>query len=141
MNLLTTKARACGLVAAATLGIGLISAAAAPAAGARSTTPECSTAELGARLLPGSPGAGQRYGTVVLTNTGGRTCTVTGYGGLGLLGGPRQGGPIHLRPVASPAPHTVTLAPRAPPPSLLHLAAGPPRGEKGAARRPTAATG
>jgi hypothetical protein len=140
MNLLTTKARAFGLVAAATLGIGLISAAAAPAAGARSTTPECSTAELGARLLAGSPGAGQRYVTVVLTNTGGRTCTVTGYGGLALLGAPGQGVPTDLRRVASPAPHTVTLAPGASARSLLHWAAVPAGDENGAACQPTATT-
>jgi hypothetical protein len=138
MNLLTTKARAFGLVAAATLGIGVISAAAAPAAGARSTPPQCTTAELGARLLPGSPGAGQRYATVVLTNAGGRTCTVTGYGGLALLGAPGQGVPTDLRRVASPAPHTVTLAPGASARSLLHWAAIPAGDENGAACEPTA---
>ena len=138
MNLLTTKARAFGLVAAAALGIGVISAAAAPAAGARSTPPQCTTAELGARLLPGSPGAGQRYATVVLTNAGGRTCTVTGYGGLALLGAPGQGVPTDLRRVASPAPHTVTLAPGASARSLLHWAAIPAGDENGAACEPTA---
>ena len=138
MNLLTTKARAFGLVAAAALGIGVISAAAAPAAGARSTPPQCTTAELGARLLPGSPGAGQRYATVVLTNAGGRTCTVTGYGGLALLGAPGQGVPTDLRRVALPAPHTVTLAPGASARSLLHWAAIPAGDENGAACEPTA---
>src|SRR5215208_7018983 len=41
----------------------------------------CTTDELRAHSVPGSPGAGQRYATLVLTNTGARTCTVFGYGG------------------------------------------------------------
>jgi hypothetical protein len=138
MNLGGMKARAIGLVGAAALGIGLLSAAAAPAAGASSTTAECSTATLTARLLPGSPGAGQRYATVVLTNTGGRTCSVTGYGGLALLGAPGQGVPTDLRRVASPAPQTVTLAPGVSARSLLHWTVVPAVDENGAACEPTA---
>ena len=132
-----TKLRAIGLVGAAVLGLGLITAAAAPA-GASGTTPECGTAELSARLLPGSPGAGQRYATVVLTNTGGRTCSVTGYGGLALLGAPGQGVPTDLRRVPSPAPHTVILASGASARSLLHWAAVPAGDENAAACEPTA---
>jgi hypothetical protein len=138
MNLGTTKAQAIGLVGAAALGLGLITAAAAPAAGATSTTAECRTASLSARLLPGSPGAGQRYATVVLTNTGGRTCSVTGYGGLALLGAPGQGVPTDLRRVAAPAPHAVTLAPGGSARSLLHWTAVPADDENGAACEPTA---
>jgi hypothetical protein len=140
MNLRTTRMRAIGLAAAAMLGMGLIGAAAAPAAGASPTTPACTTADLSARLLPGSPGAGQRYATVVLTDTGGRTCTVTGYGGLALLGAPGQGVPTDLRRVASPAPHPVTLSPGGSARSLLHWGAVPAADESGAACEP-AATG
>jgi hypothetical protein len=138
MNRLTTRMRAIGLVGAATLGLGLIGAAAGPAAGASGTTAQCTTAELSARLLPGSPGAGQRYATVVLTDTGGRTCTVTGYGGLALLGAPGQGVPTDLRRVASPAPHPVTLSPGGSARSLLHWSAVPAADENGAACEPTA---
>jgi hypothetical protein len=136
MNLRTTL-RTVGLIGAAVLGLGLVTAAAAPA-GASSTTPECSTAELSAKLLPGSPGAGQRYATVVLTNAGGRTCSVTGYGGLALLGAPGQGVPTDLRRVPTPAPHTVVLAPGASARSLLHWGAFPAGDESGAACEPTA---
>jgi hypothetical protein len=130
---------AIGLVAAATLGAGLVSAAAAPTAGASSTTPECGTAELSARLLPGSPGAGQRYATVVLTKASAHTCTVTGYGGLALLGAPAQGVPTDLIRVPSPAPSTVTLAPGSSARSLLHWTVVPAANE-GSVCEPTAVT-
>jgi len=137
MNLRRTL-RTSALVGAATLGLGLVTAAAAPAAGASSTAPECRTAELSARLLPGSPGAGQRYATVVLTNAGRHTCSITGYGGLALLGAPGQGVPTDLRRVPSPAPHTVVLAPGASARSLLHWGAVPADDENGGACEPTA---
>src|SRR4051812_47804637 len=124
MSTVTTRrrVRTVALTGAAILGLGLIGTA-APAAGAGSAPAQCTTADLGARLLPGSPGAGQRFATVVLTNTGGQTCTVTGYGGLALLGAPGQGVPTDLRRVPSPAPGTVSLAPGASARSLLHWAA------------------
>src|SRR4051812_18535530 len=60
------------------------------AAGSTTGTPSgpdrCHTADLTASLVPGNPGAGQRYATVVLTDSGGLPCTVHGYGGLSLAG-------------------------------------------------------
>jgi hypothetical protein len=109
------------LVGALVAGAGI--AAAGPAAGAISSSAapaQCSTANLSAQLKPGSPGAGQRYATIVLTNTSGSTCTVHGYGGMALLGAPGQGVPTDLRRVATPAPGTVTLAPGGSARSLLH---------------------
>jgi hypothetical protein len=90
------------------------------------------------QLKAGSPGAGQRYATVVLTNTSGRTCTVRGYGGLALLGAPRQGVPTDLRRVASPAPATVTLTPGRSARSLLHWTVIPATNENGRTCEPTA---
>lgn len=88
-----TARAALGLVPAALVLTACSSHAAAssptaPSASAGTTgaTPgRCTTDVLSGQLVPGSPGAGQRYATLVLTNTGGQTCTVSGYGGLGLV--------------------------------------------------------
>jgi hypothetical protein len=109
-----------------------------PTAGATTGVAQCGTADLSGQLKAGSPGAGQRYATVVLTNTSGHTCTVGGYGGLGLLGAPRQGVPTDLRRVASPAPTTVTLAPGGSARSLLHWTVIPAGDEPRATCEPTA---
>ena len=45
----------------------------------------CHTGDLAGSLQPGDSGAGQRHATVVLRNTSSRTCTVKGYGGIGLV--------------------------------------------------------
>jgi hypothetical protein len=127
----------------AVLGLGAAAVSLAPFAGATTTattTPQCSTADLSAQLKAGSPGAGQRYATVVLTNTSGRTCTVYGYGGLGLLGAPRQGVPTDLRRVPSPAPATVTLSPGGSARSLLHWTIVPASDENATTCQPTAVT-
>jgi len=128
------------LSAAVVLGLGTLGMASVPAAGATTGVAQCSTADLSGQLKAGSPGAGQRYATVVLTNTSGHTCTVGGYGGLGLLGAPGQGVPTDLRRVASPAPTTVTLAPDGSVRSLLHWTVNGATDEPGATCEPTAAT-
>ena len=89
----------------------------------------CHTGELTGSLVPGSPGAGQRYATVVLENTGGRTCTLHGYGGIGLVDA--AGSPLPTRQVrvASPAPTTVTLAPHGSARSQLHWSVVPGGGD------------
>jgi hypothetical protein len=126
---------------AAVLAIGAAGVSFAPTAGAAPAAPApCSTADLGVQLKGGGAGAGQRYATVVLSNTSGRTCTVHGYGGLALLGAPRQGVPTDLRRVASPAPGTVTLTPGGSARSLLHWAVVPASDENGISCEPTALT-
>ena len=128
------------LAVAVVLGLGTLGTAGVSAAGATTAaTAQCSTADLSGQLKPGSPGAGQRYATVVLTNRSGHTCTVGGYGGLGLLGSPRQGVPTDLRRVASPAPTTVSLAPGGSVRSLLHWTVIQ-AGDEPAVCEPTAAT-
>jgi len=128
------------LAAVTVLSAGGLTAALATTAGATTTTPQCSTAMLDAQLKAGSPGAGQRFATVVLTNVGGQTCTVAGYGGLGLLGLPRQGVPTDLRREPSPAPTTVVLVPGGSARSLLHWTVVPAPDESQTTCEPTAAT-
>lgn len=134
------RIRRAALAGAGLLAVGGLGLAAAPTAGAVTTTPQCSTADLATQLKGGGAAAGQRYATVVLTNTSGHACTVHGYGGLALLGGPRQGVPTDLRRGASPAPGTVTLAPGASARSLLHWAVVPAVDENAFTCEPTAVT-
>jgi hypothetical protein len=113
---------------------GTLSAAAtssgAPAAGSGATAPRrCHTGELTASLVPGSPGAGQRYATLVLQNTGGQTCTVEGYGGIGLVDASGSALPTQQLRVPSPAPVLVPLPPRASVRSQLHWSAVPGAGD------------
>jgi hypothetical protein len=122
------------VLAVAVLAVGLL----APT-GAAAAPGQCATANLGVQLKAGSPGAGQRYATMVLTNRGTDTCTVYGYGGMALLGAPGQGVPTDLRRVASPAPTTVTLVPNGSARSLLHWTVVP-AGDEGSTCEPTAVT-
>ena len=129
--------------ASTVLALGATAVVLAPLAGASTSTtaaPQCSTADLSAQLKAGSPGAGQRYATVVLTNISGRTCTIYGYGGLGLLGAPRQGVPTDLHRAASPAPARVTLGAGGSARSLLHWTVIPAPDENATTCQPTAAT-
>ena len=127
-------------VAASALALGVVGFAIPPASGATAATPQCSTADLAAQIKGGGAAAGQRYATMVLTNTSGRTCYVHGYGGMALLGAPRQGVPTDLHRNASPAPTTVTLVPGASARSLLHWAAIPATDENSFTCEPTAVT-
>jgi hypothetical protein len=81
----------------------------APAAG--NGPDRCHTSELTGSLAPGDPGAGQRHATLVLTDTGGETCTVYGYGGVGLVDAGGKALPTDQVRVAAPAPALVTLRP------------------------------
>jgi hypothetical protein len=123
----------------AVLAVGVLAVGLLAPAGAAAAPGQCGTADVGVTLKAGSPGAGQRYATIVLTNRGTDTCTVYGYGGMALLGAPGQGVPTDLRRVASPGPHTVTLAPGASARSLLHWGAVP-AGNEGGTCEPTAVT-
>jgi hypothetical protein len=83
------------------------------ATGASAAVDRCHTSELTGSLRAGDAAAGNRYATLVLTDTGGQTCTVEGFGGLGLVDASgrslptvqaRSGGPgavVTLRPGAS----------------------------------------
>jgi hypothetical protein len=71
----------------------------------------CHTGDLSLAFGPVRAGAGQREGTVILQNESSRRCTITGFGGLQLLGAGRRPLPVALSRVG-PAPRTVTFGPR-----------------------------
>jgi Protein of unknown function (DUF4232) len=101
----------------------------------------CRSTELSARLVPGSPGAGQRYADLVLTNTGSTTCTILGYGGIGLVDAKGAALPTKQVRVDPPAPHRVTLGPQQAAHSQLHFSAIPGTGDaQGADCQPTPAS-
>jgi hypothetical protein len=89
----------------------------------------CTTDELSAGLTPGSPGAGQRYATLVLTNTSDRTCSVFGYGGVGLVAADGSALPTHQVRVSEPPPATVVLRPGGTVDSQLHWSVVPGAGD------------
>ena len=102
------------------------------AANGGSTAPasqRCTTDELSGRLEPGSPGAGQRYATVILTNTSLRSCTVFGYGGVGLAGADGAALPTHQVRVSDPPPQTVVVPPGGTVSSQLHWSVVPGPGD------------
>ena len=70
----------------------------------------CHTGELTATLTGGDSGAGQRGATVTLRNTGGRTCDVEGFGGVGLLDAAGRALPTQQVRQDAPAPTLVTVA-------------------------------
>ena len=107
----------------------LTTATAGSTSGTPSRPDRCSTGDLTASLVPGSPGAGQRYATLVLTNRSGTSCTVHGYGGLGLAGPHGEQLPTRQVRVSAPAPTTVTLQPRGSVSAQLHWAAVPAPGD------------
>jgi Protein of unknown function (DUF4232) len=137
---LTSRARGAVLAGGLALGLVALGLAVVPTAGAAGSVAQCSTADLSAQLKAGSPGAGQRYATVVLTNTSTHSCTLGGYGGLGLLGAPRQGVPTDLRRIASPSPTTLTVSPDGSVRSLLHWTVIAAADEPEATCEPTAVT-
>jgi len=104
------------------------SPAATTTSGGSTGTARCRTADLAGSLQPGSPGAGQRYATVVLRNTSARTCTIKGYGGVGLVDASGAALPTHQNRV-SPAPKAVTLKPGSSASSQLHWGAIPGPGD------------
>ncbi|HEY6317076.1 MAG TPA: DUF4232 domain-containing protein [Acidimicrobiia bacterium] len=120
--------------ALAVLGVALLTACGGGSSAARPATPSttarsgggapsCQTSQLQAALEMPDAGAGQRYVTLVLTNTG-ATCQLTGYVGLQLLAA--GGAPIPTLV----APDTgrlvpVTLAPGGTASTPLHWAGIP----------------
>jgi hypothetical protein len=92
--------------------------------------PPCGTEDLGAYLIPGSPGAGQRYATLELMNNSKHSCHTYGHVGLQLLG-------AHSKRVATdavwdstPAAHRIVLAPGAAATAQLHWTIVPGTGDQ-----------
>ncbi len=101
---------------------GTASASGAGTAGgtAKAASARCTVKELSARLVPGSPGAGQRYADIVLTNRSSRACAVRGFGGMQLLAADGADVPTRLNRDPQPAPQEVLLPPGKSAASLLH---------------------
>lgn len=97
--------------------------------GSGTATNRCHTSELTGRLLTGGAGAGQRYATLTLRNSGQRTCTIHGYGGLGLVDSSGRALPTKQVRDPSPAPTTIRLAPGGTASSDLHWGAIPGPGD------------
>lgn len=141
----STSGISAGTSSASTPAPGTASTSQPAASSSGSSTPaprtdRCHTSELTGSLTAGSAGAGQRYATLVLRNTGGRTCTVHGFGGLGLAAA--DGSALPTRQVRSGGPAaTVVLAPGATVRSMLHWGAvnGPGDSSTGACQ-PSPAT-
>jgi hypothetical protein len=93
------------------------------------TTTRCRTGDLAAALTRGDAGAGNRYASLVLTNTSRRTCTIFGYGGIQLADAGRHPIPTvqHRDPMHRPS--LVRLAPGARASAPLHWSAIPHSGE------------
>jgi hypothetical protein len=93
-----------------------------PTAAATQSPARCHTSELAGSLRPGSPGAGQRYAVLVLTNLSSRTCWVYGYVGMQLQDG--AGHPLPTNVIRAPAtPATISLQPGDTAFALLHWSA------------------
>ena len=90
----------------------------APAASSAAQQPaaagKCTLNELKASLGRTTGEAGQRHTVVVWTNTSGSTCTMTGFGGVDLVGpdDPAFGG-VYSLPRQAGQPATIKLAPGA----------------------------
>ncbi len=59
------------------------------------STSRCHTSQLSAHFVAGSPGAGQRYATLLISNRNSTPCTLYGYPGAQLIGA--SGRPIQTK--------------------------------------------
>lgn len=89
----------------------------------------CTTANLSAVLGPASPGAGNLYQPLTLTNKGTSPCVMEGFPGVSVLDGAgTQIGPSATNATTTP-PTAVTLAPGAQASTVLHTLNGPLNGQ------------
>jgi Protein of unknown function (DUF4232) len=96
------------------------------------STPACGTGALEAKIEQGSPGAGQRYAMLVLTNDSQHSCSTYGYVGMQLLS--RAGGALVTNVVRdhSLTAQRIVLEPGAQAYSQLHWSVVPGTGDSGA---------
>jgi Protein of unknown function (DUF4232) len=87
--------------------------------------PACSTSELSAMLVPGSPGAGQRYATLELMNNSRYACHTYGHVGLQFLGSHGQRVATDVIWDSVPAPRRVVIPAGGAATAQLHWAAVP----------------
>lgn len=89
----------------------------------------CHTSMLSGQVSSGSPGAGQRYATLTLTNSSGQPCTIFGYGGLQLIGEDGTALPTDLERTPAPPPQLIHLEPGKSVSANLHWGAIPGENE------------
>jgi hypothetical protein len=94
------------------------------------SVPACRTQDLSAALIPGSPGAGQRYATLELMNNSKHSCHTYGHVGLQLLDAHGSRVATHAVWDSTPAAHRVVLAPGAAATAQLHWAVIPGPGDQ-----------
>jgi hypothetical protein len=100
------------LIGVAVVLLGMTGTAAAVAGHTTSAAmPACRVSDLSARLVPGSPGAGQRYATLELTNRSRHTCHTYGYVGMLLLSSHGRALATDVVRDHTTRPHRVVLAP------------------------------
>jgi hypothetical protein len=104
-------------------------AAAASLPATAASLPACHVADLSARIVPGSPGAGQRYGTLVLTNRSSHSCHTYGYVGMAFLDAHGHTMATDVVREATSHPRRVVLAPGQHATSQLHWSAVPGTGD------------
>ncbi len=92
--------------------------------------PACGTEDLSAALIPGSPGAGQRYATLELMNNSKHACHTYGHVGLQLLGS--HGSRVATDTVwdSAPAAHRIVIAAGGAATAQLHWAVVPGIGDQ-----------
>ncbi|MWA06278.1 DUF4232 domain-containing protein [Actinomadura sp. LD22] len=102
-----------------------------------SGTRHCTTSDLHASAYAnGDPGAGQRYGTLQLTNNSGTACTTGGWSGLGLV---NASGALPTKVVREGTARTITIPAGASAYEQLHWGVIPGDGDdQGAQCQPTA---
>lgn len=88
-------------------------------------TPRCSATTLKGELQNGDAAAGNRYATLVVTNTSKAACTLYGYGGLALTNAAGVDMPTKLTRTLDPKPSLVTLQPGQKAKKNLHWGAVP----------------
>jgi uncharacterized protein DUF4232 len=72
---------------------------------------KCTADDLTGVVQPGDAAAGNRYVSLVVTNTSDQTCSLYGYGGLQLIGANGQPNPTILTRQPDPGPASVSLVP------------------------------
>lgn len=100
-----------------------------PSDNAGKRPPWCTTGALSVSLRPGQPAAGNRYGTLVLTNSSGTSCRTQGWPGLQLTRGDGEAIPTKVVRDHSDPSRPLTLAAGAQASARLHWTVVPGEGD------------
>lgn len=91
--------------------------------------PWCATGALSVSLRPGQPAAGNRYATLVLTNSSGTACRTQGWAGLQLTGKGGKQIPTEVVRDSSTPSRPLTLEPGARASARMHWTVVPSEGD------------